>query len=488
MGMEKIRELLKEMPVELQQFAGQALMTQHLDVADSRFPKLQSAILKAAKDKGLLGVWKDKLDALIFDDEASNSLPRSTNDDMEKSVHEMLGNTEEDESSNEIDYNSAQPPAPKKEAKVPTPPASAYDRPSQRTKGETGGKKKEPLDALVGMAKKYLGQEENDPTLDIVANMASAYLRSTEKTSGNNANNGPDLGSLLQMASLFSGAGGGKQGGSAGNPLESIASLLGNSGMDLGQLLQLGSAMMDKGATSGSAVGKKKTSASPIVELVIRGLASTLNMDPDYLLNYYNGLSQLMEANSWDEINSILRRTTGTDAEVLLDSLADNQLRQEMSDATTGLLVDWLHSFLDPETLNTRIMYVNAMLLNYNYPTIDSKNVIETVSLVVERLSKDFGDTQVDPKPYLLAADQQLKRLLNLAPSDTIDFRSFTQEELLHAFGNSMKSEVFDPLADLWSDFRVASRYPKCARTIVCLRNSAGLTKGLKHAITQATR
>jgi hypothetical protein len=270
------------------------------------------------------------------------------------------------------------------------------------------------------MAKQYLGQEENDPTLDILANMASAYMQTNDKSK-----DGPDLNSLLQMASLFTG--GSNSAADGGNPLQSILSLFENSGMDLNQVLQIGSTLLGQqnGIVSSGRNGKP---ASNVAELIIRFIANTLHIDHTPLIEYYYGLTNLMDANSWDQINTILRRTTGTDAEAMLDLLANEKIRQQMSDTATETLVQWLQEYLNPDFLQSRAMVVNAMLFQYGYPIIDSKNLIESISVLGEHLSKTFAGTKFNLRPYLKEAERQLQYALNLDSNSVIDFRNFTRK------------------------------------------------------------
>lgn len=529
----QLQELLREMPpeafVELEKVAGRVI-NKLGDTNEAE--KLQHAIVQAAKEQGgLLESWKDKLDSLVLDDgktektskcqsgnvkcaEEKQNNPKPApllQDNIQESVkvdsnatppataHQKIGNNDvnylletAEEMETQPEANQAatpqriqSPPSPNKKpaAKMPKPSASAYDKKRGET-NRTPPKKKKPMDALVGMAKQYLGQEENDPTLDILANMASAYMQVNDDKL--NDNNGPDLNSILQMASLFTG--GGSQ-NSGDNPLQSILSLLDNSGMDLNQVLQIGSSLLGQnGLVSSSRKGKE---ASNVPELIIRFLANILHVDATPLIDYFNGLNSLMEANSWDQINVILRRTTGTDAEAMLDLLANEKIRQQMSDTATATLVQWLQDYLNPDSLQSRAMIINAMLLQYGYPMIDTKNLIESVSVLAEQLSKTFAGAPFNLRPYLKEAEAQLKYTLNLDSNSVIDFRNFSREELSHAVEYTMKTEVFDPLADIWSAFRLASRYPKCARFILCRQNAPPTTRtslGLKEGITRATR
>jgi len=130
------------------------------------------------------------------------------------------------------------------------------------------------------------------------------------------------------------------------------------------------------------------------------------------------------------------------------------------------------------------------MLLQYGYPIIDPKNLIESISLLAEQLTKTFVGSSFNLRPYLKEAEHQLRYTLNLDSNSVIDLRNFSREELSHAVEYTMKSEVFDPLADIWSSFRLASRYPKCARFILCRQNAPPLTRtslGLKEGITRAS-
>lgn len=559
----KLQELLKDVPHDkMQKLAGRVigeLGKIHTD--DAKKNEFQTALLRAAKAEGLLGAWKDKLDALLYDDNAMASgsddkakrLQAKVKDvvnnaassrgspplaegaslaDIRKAVHQMLGNTDSNDTpsaasrdsfaQDDLNYlfdaasdildspsDSMQPP---KVAEKIRKPAS-YQEKKAKEQGRQGAKKKQdPVDSIVGMAKQLLGHEDSDPTLDIVANMASAYMNSASNSKGGTGgpdlasmmqlasmftggagnkkskDNGPDLASMLQLASMFAGGAGGKK-STDDNPLQMLTSFLGNSGMDLNQLLQLGTQLLSQ--NDNVPAKRKHLSTSPIAELVIRLLANFLEMDPDFLVNYYTGLTQVVEANSWTEINTILRRSTGTDVETVLDSLANDDIRQQLSDSTTATLVHWLQHFANPDSLNTRIVYLNAMLTQYNYPAVDAKNVIETLSEVVAKLCSDYMGTKVDIGPYLAHFDQQLKWLLKLSPDDHIDFRKFSEAELSHAIEYTMKTEVFDPIAALWSDFRLASRVPKCARTILCRRNLPQATRssfGLREGVTRATR
>jgi len=81
--------------------------------------------------------------------------------------------------------------------------------------------------------------------------------------------------------------------------------------------------------------------------------------------------------------------------------------------------------------------------------------------------------------------------MLGLDPSDAIDLHNYSAEDLADAVGYYVKSEFFDVLADIWSDFKLASRHPKCARTVICVRNSPQSVRtslGLKQATTRSAR
>lgn len=423
---------------------------------------------------------------MLFSSE-SNGTPPINQEQIDRNDIEYLLQTAEetlDTPSMKLEPPKLAPP-PYKSVKKPT---SQEKKKPEPTKKAYKKKQEEPLDALVGMAKKLLGQDESDPTLDIVANMASAYMKnmdnSGKKKSGNNS---PDLASMLQMASLFAGG----AGNAGDNPLQSLASLLGNSGMDMGQLLQMGSALMGQGFQD-SQVARKTKTTSPIAELIIRFLANFLNMDSVVLMDYYNGLSRLSEANSWNDINIILRKTTGTDVESMLDLLGNEEVREKISDTTTSNVVHWLKDFLEPDSLQTKIMYLNAFLMQYNYPLLDPKNVVESFNQLIERVSQDYLNTKINLRPYFKQTEKQLKRLLHIEATEQIDFRTVSERELAIIVQHTMKNEVFDPLAVSWMDFRLASRFPKCARTILCQRNvpsnSARSPEGLKQGVTRATR
>ena len=85
----------------------------------------------------------------------------------------------------------------------------------------------------------------------------------------------------------------------------------------------------------------------------------------------------------------------------------------------------------------------------------------------------------------------QVKAMLGLSPSDVIDLQKYSAVDLADTVGYYVKSEFFDVLADIWSDFKLASRHPKCARTVICVRNSPQSVRsslGLKQATTRSAR
>lgn len=537
--MVKLQALLKNIPpAELQKVASQVVSD--INENHTELEKRRS-ILKAIKEKGLLDTWKEDLENLIFDD---NALPADGSDEKakqfqdnlkcnekhgkgpstphvhlpegplernsESSVHRSSGNPEsngtpyviqEQIAKNDVDYlfqvaeeeldqpaMKLQPPKQVPTAyKTASKPAASSSQEKRKESNKKPYKKvnqEDPLDVLVGMGKKLLGQEDSNPTLNIVANMASAYIKnmdnSGKKKSGNN---GPDLSSLLQLASLFGGGNAGQD-----NPLQSVASLLGNSGMDMNQLLQMGSALMGQGLEAPAS--RRSKSSNPIAEMLIRLVANFLNMDSVVLLDYYNGLSKLSEAKSWNEINAILRKTTGLDVETTLDLLINDDVRQQLSDSATSSLAHWLQAFLDPDSIQNKILYLNAFAFQYKYPLVDPKNLVESFSMLVERLSEDYLNTKLNLRPYLKQTEKQLKGLLHIEGPERLDFHKLTENELSMVIQNTMKSKIFDPLADLWTDFRYASRFPKCARTIMCLRNvpsnSAQSVEELKQGFTRA--
>jgi hypothetical protein len=99
--------------------------------------------------------------------------------------------------------------------------------------------------------------------------------------------------------------------------------------MDMNQLLQMGSAFMGNGLEAPAS--RKSKSSNPFAEMLIRIVANFLNMDSVVLLDYYTGLTKLTEAKSWNEINAILRKTTGMDVETTLDLLMNDDVRQQVS-------------------------------------------------------------------------------------------------------------------------------------------------------------
>lgn len=536
---EKLQSLLKNIPaIELQKVASQVVG----DIDGASHPtelEKRKSILKAIKEKGLLESWKGDLESLIFDDNAlpvgesddkakkfqnnlkcnekheegphehHNAIPEgSLSKDIKESVDQLLGISEsngtpssvsqEQINRNDVEYllQVAEDELDEPEEKVQPPkqnptPYKSVKKPSPSEKKKESNKKpykkEEPLDALVGMAKQLLGQEGSNPTLDIVANMASAYIKNMDNSGQKkNSNSGPDLSAILQMASLFSGG----NGGGHDNPLQSIMSLLGNSGMDMNQILQMGSTLM--GNSLEAPAGRRNKSSNPFAEMLIRIVANFLNMDSVVLLDYYNGLTKLTEAKSWNEINVILRKTTGMDVETTLDLLVNDDVRQQLSDSATSSLAHWLQDFLDPDSIQTKITYLNAFAFQNKYPLVDSKNLVESLSVFAERLSEDYLNTKINLRPYLKQTENQINGLLHVGGPKRSNFRKLSEGELAMIIQHTMKNEVFDPLAELWTDFRYASRFPKCARTIVCLRNipsnSARSSEGLKQGVTRAMR
>jgi len=347
-----------------------------------------------------------------------------------------------------------------------------------------GGKEAEPLDALVGLAKKYLGQDENDPTLDLMANMASAYMKSTQKKSaaGSGGGTGSDLEAMMRMASLFSNMGGGAQ----KSPLDAVSSLLANSGMDTNQLLQMASSLM---APSQGVSGRKASARSPIIDVMAGYLSNFFNIDSSTMVKYYEALVRLYSAKSWSEINTILKSSFGTDAESFLNLMADENIRQSLSESGTQQLVSWMQEILDPDSVKTKVSYVNALLLQAKLPTIDHKNLIETLSVVCDRIAKVYASRDIQSRVAMKAAEAQVKAMLGLSPSDVIDLQKYSAVDLADTVGYYVKSEFFDVLADIWSDFKLASRHPKCARTVICVRNSPQSVRsslGLKQATTRS--
>jgi len=96
-----------------------------------------------------------------------------------------------------------------------------------------------------------------------------------------------------------------------------------------------------------------------------------------------------------------------------------------------------------------------------------------------------------DPFTMPTILNLQVKAMLGLSPSDVIDLQKYSAVDLADTVGYYVKSEFFDVLADIWSDFKLASRHPKCARTVICVRNSPQSVRsslGLKQATTRSAR
>ena len=321
--------------------------------------------------------------------------------------------------------------------------------------------------------------------------MAAAYLtndpdnsKTDKKAAKEDKSGGLDLGSMLQLASLFT-----DSDSPGGNVVQTLSSMFsGDSsgeGMNMDKIIQMGSLLM------GHSGSKSRKSSSPVAELVIRVVANFLDMDPELLMKYYTAFQRLVETNSWNEINDVLRVATGTDIETFLNLLDSDDVREQLSVTASAASIEWLQHFLSPDSLKTKVFDVNSFLLQYSYPPIDHKHLIDTSSVVIDRLVRDYLSYDVESRMLMKQAESQLKNLLHLDQSEDIDFRNYTQTELTNAVSHTVKLEFFDPLSKVWADYKLAARYPKCARTILCLTNSMVNIRtplGLKAAVTRASR
>lgn len=425
-----------------------------------------------------------------------DAIPRKRMDNLKAAAKHILGNAQDDEFQRTLmklaEAEGLLHPSNRQESKRNGDSANRTRLPSSGNKAgrKVGGKsgrvkEAEPMDAILGLAKKYLGHDESDPTLDLMANMASAYMKSAQKKSGGGkGGEGINLESMMRMASMLSSAGDGKQ----KNPLDAVSSLMANSGMDAGQLLQMASSLI--GQPQGASGRKGSTSdRSPIIDLIAGYLGNFINVDSSLIVQYYEALVRLSGAKSWSEINMILKSSFGTDAESFLNLMADDNSRRSLSENGTEQLVSWIQHILDPDSVKTKISFVNEFLAQASLPVIDHKNVIETTSVVCDRIAKVYAGREVNSRVTLKAAQAQLKAMLGLDPSDAIDLHNYSAEDLADAVGYYVKSEFFDVLADIWSDFKLASRHPKCARTVICVRNSPQSVRtslGLKQATTRS--
>lgn len=240
--------------------------------------------------------------------------------------------------------------------------------------------------------------------------MASSYMKTelkkpmgsgkSQKKSPTAAGDGLDLGAMMQLASLFSGD------SAQNNLLQSLSSLLkpeqdssDDAGPSLEQILKLGSLFM--GQPAKNAKNAAQVAVNPVAQLVLRFLAMMLDLEPDQLFKYYTGFQKMVETDTWSEMNAVLRATTGTDVEAFLDLLDSDETRRELAETTCVNVVDWLQTFIDPMGLKTKVFYVNSYLLQYDYPPINPRHLIDTVSIVVDRMVHDFLTIQIESRPYM---------------------------------------------------------------------------------------
>jgi len=537
----QVEQLLKNLPLDnlagVQKMAGRFMKEMAAgQKATDGSDAFQETVLAAMKNQGVLDTWKKRLDAMMYnevdpdtDEDAfqadadieekpqpsvyqPSAVPQSL-DAMEKVVHQMLGSVDPDverlmksaadlvlPKTDRASQQQQQQQKQQQQQQQPSPSVAAPQRvieaPAPSKKDKAKKKSTEPLDAIVDLAKQYLGQDASDPTLDLLASMASSYMKTelkkpmgsgkSQKKSPTAAGDGLDLGAMMQLASLFSGD------SAQNNLLQSLSSLLkpeqdssDDAGPSLEQILKLGSLFM--GQPAKNAKNAAQVAVNPVAQLVLRFLAMMLDLEPDQLFKYYTGFQKMVETDTWSEMNAVLRATTGTDVEAFLDLLDSDETRRELAETTCVNVVDWLQTFIDPMGLKTKVFYVNSYLLQYDYPPINPRHLIDTVSIVVDRMVHDFLTIQIESRPYMKQAEAELKRLLRVDQSKVLDLGNFTQTQLTRALRSSVEHEVIDPVADIWYDYKLASRYPRCARTIVCQRNAPADVRtplGLKAAVT----
>jgi hypothetical protein len=90
-------------------------------------------------------------------------------------------------------------------------------------------------------------------------------------------------------------------------------------------------------------------------------------------------------------------------------------------------------------------LYVNSFLLQYSYPPIDHKHLIDTSSVVIARLIKVYLPYDVECRIFMKQAESLLKNLPHLDQWEDIDFRNYMQTELTNAVSHTAKLGFFDP-------------------------------------------
>jgi hypothetical protein len=208
-------------------------------------------------------------------------------------------------------------------------------------------------------------------------------------------------------------------------------------GMSMDKIVQMGSLLMGQ---SGS---KSRKSSSPVAELVIRVVANFLDMDPELLMKYYTAFQRLVEKNIRNEIKDDLQVSTGAEIESFLNLLNSDDLREQLSITTSAASIEWLQHFLSPNGLKTKVFYDNSFPLQYSYLPIDHKHLIDTSSVVIARLIKDYPSHDAESRIFMKQADSLLKNLLHLDQSEYIDFLNYTQTELTNAVSHVVKLEFF---------------------------------------------
>lgn len=458
----------------------------------------QSTIMEVMKNEDLVNSMKDKLGSLVSNDKKEikpnpgadkfqsgmkhankdDELPSTAGKSLPKTASSELPGRVQEKTEKEAEKLKNEGTPVKSNLKRETSGEQAKETAKPPTQNKKEAKKKakkkqqqqQPMDALVGLAKQYLGQADSDPTLNIIANLASSYMN---KDSDQDA--GLDFNSLIQMASLLGGNSG------QGDLMQSISSLLDGSGFDMEKILQMGTALL------GQKPGHK--SGSPVFDFLLQHVADYLDMDRETLKKYFSDFSDLMDANSWEDVNEVMRSSAGTDAENFLDLLSNDDIREQLAEMSAEYLAQWIRDFAEPEVMKMRVFYVNSYLLRYNYPAIDPKNLIASSSAAIDRISLDLMGSKVMPKRFLKRLEKKFKTVLRLDPTEEINLRNISQQNLANLIQFTINQEVLRSISDVWTDVQTAMDHPECARTILCMRNSPNRLQtilGLKEATTRA--
>nr|XP_022902456.1 uncharacterized protein LOC111415147 [Onthophagus taurus] len=161
-----------------------------------------------------------------------------------------------------------------------------------------------------------------------------------------------------------------------------------------------------------------------------------------------------------------------------VEMVENHSFRKHWLTMVTKKVSELLSYFADPYRQQNFVVtiqfFVNNFLQQRGVPKaalFDPSKPTETLSALVNYISKHYFGQKVDAKAYVAPAVTYVKEVLAMAEAKGIVGHPIDSDKLTHKLADTINLDIIEPIMRVNRAYRFATKVPQCDRYVMCLVN-----------------